>query len=639
MRTATRKLIAATAQVTVLLLIPRAALCAPVAGPISTFPGQPNARITAVVDKPTFFLGENVMIRLHIRNVSDKPFTVETHGDDEYNNRQARFHITAVDEMGAKAIDPDPFNDSMGGLSGEPPEVTRSHDFWAAAPLFSYCRIDHPGTYTITVSHDLGWVPGAESYVPDVDSHVGLPTATVTVKFVMPTPSEARRVVAQQRALPDSGGQNLPGYEDAGPPEYEAQVPDSPGGTPRDFSTLRYAVYLPILAENAMNASGQSYAEDVLAISSIPTPAATAELIRLIDAMDPNRAAIAGDGLARRLRNPVRPDGYDALTRMRKSDINYLYSEGWSPSFATGARGAARKLLTYNSALASASGAQILLCVGDRQDLASVTAALDRELALNTVTHLEPDDPGQAHLAAIDNLTDTAVELEKPNHGTAAAPNTPGEMLVWLAAICSKKPVVWPDGWQVIMNRLFATPNHALRAVSLENMGESVADPQVAGVLIPYMPDMLRDDDWNLSTRAVYAAGYIHSFSLNPALLNMLRSMDVGQSGEVVSVLNKNGAEWDALSVLIDRAKASNPGSDNTAQYAENEMFSLLAGRNPSSDFGQLSPSDALAYVSKWRAFIDAHKAEIQVGKRWKADDPEIKELFPSATPPGSKGD
>ena len=65
---------------------------------------------------------------------------------------------------------------------------------------------------------------------------------------------------------------------------------------------------------------------------------------------------------------------------------------------------------------------------------------------------------------------------------------------------------------------------------------------------------------------------------------------------------------------------------------ADATQVQILAGNNLWRHFGSLGRSNTLVYVSKWRAFINAHKDEIKAEKRRKADDPEISALFPPIT-------
>src|SRR5439155_6104901 len=110
--------------------------------------------------------------------------------------RHLRFKVMATDDKGKEVPDPDPSQDCFGGL-GYSKEIKPGDKHYESLPLLRYRRFDRPGTYQLSVSHDLGWGKGAGKAAP----------ARATIKFVMPTPKQARQVVKEMDNLPkDHGG-------------------------------------------------------------------------------------------------------------------------------------------------------------------------------------------------------------------------------------------------------------------------------------------------------------------------------------------------------------------------------------------------------------------------------------------------
>src|SRR5262245_60524825 len=79
-------------------------------------PVPAGARLTLELDRPRYFLGENVLIHLVVENVGGVPFRVEMGGDYRGANRHLRFTVVATDARGRQVPDPDPHQPCMGGL-------------------------------------------------------------------------------------------------------------------------------------------------------------------------------------------------------------------------------------------------------------------------------------------------------------------------------------------------------------------------------------------------------------------------------------------------------------------------------------------------------------------------------------------
>ena len=127
-------------------------------GQLEAFPSAPGAEVSLELDKPEYFLGENIILHWHIRNKGDQPFKISIGGDNQtgWANRANRFKVEAFDAEGNPCPDPYPHPKSMGGWYAEP-TLGRGQDFWNDLQLMRYREFTKAGTYTIKVYHDLGW--------------------------------------------------------------------------------------------------------------------------------------------------------------------------------------------------------------------------------------------------------------------------------------------------------------------------------------------------------------------------------------------------------------------------------------------------------------------------------------------------
>ena len=92
-------------------------------------------------------------------NGTSTPIKIKVGGDYRGASRSLRFKLTARDASGAEMPDPDPEKFNFGGM-GYAPEIAPSDKWCQSLALMHYARIDAPGTYALTATHDLGWPKG-----------------------------------------------------------------------------------------------------------------------------------------------------------------------------------------------------------------------------------------------------------------------------------------------------------------------------------------------------------------------------------------------------------------------------------------------------------------------------------------------
>src|SRR5262249_12514420 len=100
-------------------------------------PVPQGANVSLVLDKKTYFVGENVLVHFCVENVGPRPFHVSLGGDYRGASRHLRFSVHAFDAEGKDCMDPDPSGYCLGGLSHSP-EVKPDQKLYESIPLPRY---------------------------------------------------------------------------------------------------------------------------------------------------------------------------------------------------------------------------------------------------------------------------------------------------------------------------------------------------------------------------------------------------------------------------------------------------------------------------------------------------------------------
>src|SRR5512135_479557 len=102
---------------------PPVAIAAPSSVPATVDAGTApsgKARIDLGVRKPSYLLGENVLVDFCVVNTTGAPLTIEVGGDYRGSSRSLRFKVEVRDKSGAVMPDPDPNPMNFGGLGYSP---------------------------------------------------------------------------------------------------------------------------------------------------------------------------------------------------------------------------------------------------------------------------------------------------------------------------------------------------------------------------------------------------------------------------------------------------------------------------------------------------------------------------------------
>ena len=306
-----------------------------------------GAKVTLELDRHEYFLGENVLVHFTLENTSSQPFEADFGGDYRGATRHLRFKVTATDESGRMAEDPDPSGTCFGGFVGGR-KLNPGEKFSESLPLMRYCRILQPGRYTIRITHDFGWKEGERKR----------PVGEITVVFRMPTPTQAETVVATMEQLPadanSTDGQRSHDYA--------------------DFTSLCQPVYLKPLLRRAEKGDRKA----LEGICWIETRDATAALIGLATNSDSKLALEAAKTLTMRLPDPAldRTNGFGGFAPFTKQVRRELVKNSWDPNFGPQVRSLATNLLARSDSDEISAGACMVEAVGTLAEATAVVTAM-----------------------------------------------------------------------------------------------------------------------------------------------------------------------------------------------------------------------------------------------------------------------
>lgn len=552
------------------------------------WPVPAGARVTVEADKPTVFLGENVVLHLVVRNAGADPFRVFTGCDGRNPYRALRFKVTATDAAGREAADPHP-SVYDGGGPGQEFEVGPGQKHFEVVPLHRYRRLDKPGTYTVRVWHDLGWVEAEGRKTP---------AAEVKLTVRLPDAAEARRVVAE-----------MDGLKDPGPVRPGEKRPPYP-----DYSAFQHPVYLPIFAPRAREGDLRA----VQALASIPDPGATAALIGLLDHKDAKVARAAQEAVRDRLPHP------DLDKHPADQERAWLVKQAWKPDLAPAVRRAAGAL-AGGSAADRKAGAYLLECVGEAADLPAVIRGLDAAAAAAKAPDF--DDAG------VFQLREAGVALARRGAKLALPGKSAGERLLFAHAI-AELPTYRPGGWEAAFAGLLRDDRACVRKAALDAFPGDPAPALVAG-----LADCLRDPDAAVRTAACWASLKAKSKDLERPLLGVLGSATDDRllyAAQRVVIDHGMAPRVEGLRVLVGRLGEpgmARPCLKYLACWVVEGRSALDRADDPKDPY-RLSAEEVAACQGAWRRVLKDRQKELAAGKTYPFDAPGLPtpELFPRVT-------
>lgn len=578
--------------------LPVAALAAPVFGGAGPVPA--GAHVTLELDKAQYFLGENILVHFRLENVGDKPFSYSYGGDYRGGSRSARFKVSAIAPDGQPAADPDPSGFNEGGL-GQTPVLKPGQRVYWSLPLIRYCRLDKPGRYTLKIRHDFGWTETPQRKYP---------VGKIGLTLKMPTPAQARQVLREMDTSPLAS----PGWG-----EKAAPYPD--------FSALRYPVYLPLLRARAQGKTPKEFQTALQGIGSIPTPGATLALLELASNPDPSRAVSAVQTLNGRLPDPAlagklipRSPFQDPTASSRL----VLSRSAWRPQFAPLARSIARRLVASPDPNTVIAAAYVLECIGTGDDFPALTSALETAIQRAPPVPVFEGFYPRSYGACAELERATLMRLQTgarvtPLLRTAAEQD---EYLQALTAQPSHRPSDWPEQCLSLLD----SPVPYLRARTLATLVTlSPLPPPLADTLRQRLPTLLLDRNEDIQIAACALAQKVKDPALlAPVLQALMSARDFPLPNELTNAAIFQGGRWEALKFWADHL--DDPTRKMDALGFVQRI--LDSGSNGGYDSNYDAATGA-ALKAKWDRFLLAHRQEIEAGKTYSRETPEVQDLFP----------
>ncbi len=554
-------------------------------------PAPDDYRLTVSFDKEKYFLGENVLAHFSVENIGKKDFDVDSGSDYNSAPRHVRFKVTAVGPDGAVAEDPYPNPFCSGGIGG-PGVVKPGDSFQRSIPLVRYCFFDKPGTYKISISHDLGW-----------NLKDKMPKAVGQVTLLMPTAAEAIRVVDKMYKLPDAGQRSV-----------------SSRGEYQDFTALSYPVYLPTLLQRSQTSSLAKQA--LIGIASIATTEATRALIGLAHSKNAVIAFDAASLLCLRLPDPQwtgRLGRRDIFEDPRNLERLRLVKRSWNADLAPQVRAIARDLLTSADVSHIARGAFMLECIGTTDDVRALTRALDKALLQTKQMKLEEDVYPRPRGAVAELMR--AGKILGENEGVVSSrPTSPGQAAMFLTAIGSN-PKYRPSGWKEQYMRLFKSDIPYLRELTLVNLPLPPQFPVNQNIT-----DLLLDKNVDVRIAACELIDRANLTDMKqPLLANVRQAKEDWHLRAAVNSSVKLGCFRQAVEIMVSRL--DEPGMlEPMLQHLQGTVDGdqgAAFDREPAKNAGaKIKPF--------WQELLKNHGHVLQSGGRFKIGAPYLKaDLFP----------
>ncbi|MFH2007618.1 MAG: hypothetical protein ABI333_13615 [bacterium] len=546
--------------------------------------------------KRRWWLGENILIHFQVKNCGTLPFKVSFGGDYRGASRHLRFKVRATDQNGQLVADPDPTGFNMGGLSSSP-QLKPGESFFHTLPLARYARFEKAGVYRVRIAHDLGW-KGRPSKGQITAN--GPRWAETRIQLRMPTPKQAAQVVHEMAALPTD--------------------PNSTFGKKSrnyaDFTSLRYAVYLPILLRRTQTPKGDIQA--LWGISQIPTPAATAALLKL--ARHPNQkfAQQAVGSLSYRLPDPLlqgKLGPRNPFFNCKAPQRRYMIKRAWRARFAPAVRALARQQLAAQIIAPVRSGAFLLEAVGTKAELPALIKGLDwavahtQKLALETRLYPRPRGACQELLRAVRMLL--ARGAVAPHR-----PRTPGEIVVYLAAWGPKPVSQRPAQYARLALGWLSHSIDYLRELVL-----TFTQPPLPRRMLLRLSQLLKSKSVDLQIAACKAVTH----SKQPRFRRVVLQQIAGaEETFFIGYLTQA-----ALALKIPRdqlalAWAKRLSDPKMTRRFFGQLLMLIDHHGSSGMDAKIDRTEASRLEQRWLRFIKKQTAAIRAGERFRIGDPRL---------------
>jgi len=544
-------------------------------------PAGPQLRATLTTDQQSYFIGEDIPVRYCLENISQTPLEFGIGLGKE------RFKPMVSDNDGhAMPQIPHFTADEMGFRQ----RLSPGESWCTNHQLLEYARIDQAGAYSVRAALEF-----------ETPKQLA-PEAATNLTLRMPSESDAEHILTELERKP------LDLF-----------------GIPGDFYrgvTVRPVVFLGPLRKRAEN--GNIFA--VRAIGEMRISESTRTLIELAQNPNSSVASTAVYQLTRRLPSAFAGvlgisqlggvlgtgDGFGTDAR--------LAAESWLPEFAPVVRKFAKSLLTSSETQAVQAGAFMIASIGESEDAPDVEAALTRAIgvipSLSSETQTYPRPRGAAG---------QLVRASKALVGRGYRPKDPGkttgEAVFWLVALALDPK---PAGWEKSMVSILANDSAYLREIAFEQIQAPVSDVFLAPVALA-----IESSEIDLQVAGCHLAERAKLMSLRNSINSVYRKADefwvLNACG---NALYSFGSRMEMMDIAVNRL------ADPTPPELIDDFLSVLYGvfEGTNGGGGQIpTPAQGQILAVRWRTFLTAHRADIEAGKRWSLEDPEVTtDLVPS---------
>lgn len=554
-----------------------------------------NYKLRATFDKPKYYTGENATVTFSVENTGKEPITIETGGDYRGTVRSTRFHVRAVAADGVAAPDPHPdaAKYCMGGLGG--PRTLNCNEraeFALSLPL--YARIDRPGRYKVTVSHDLGWKLPAEK----------APTASVEVEFAAPTVQQASAIVDEI-------------YKS---PEVQLRLRGEQSDSAESFNALCYPIFLAPLQAKLKQGSPKEAELALQAIGTIASPEATSTLIDTARSKNEKLAVTAAKQLAMRLPDPQLKG---ELPKRNVFEVSYdperkrLVKEGWKDSFAPSVRELGCSLLNSATPEKQALGAFMLQCVGNAESTKILVATLDTAIRKSMSQPFEPYVYPRPR-GNVAELMRTAEVLARPEV-ISSNPKNLGEAAMYMILV-GKRKEFRPADWQRHYLEFVKSDVPFIRQLALGTVPTPVPDGVKAA-----LPALLKDTDLDVQIAACELVTKLKDPVFKKNLADVLAK---AQEQWLVNAASNALSQFDRVECM--RGLASKLDDPKVAQHILSDFIPQVfqvqswGSRCNFASGNEDSSAEGRRVKSLWLKFINDNEAFFRGGGRLKVGDPRI---------------
>ncbi|MBL4705497.1 MAG: hypothetical protein JKY54_13320 [Flavobacteriales bacterium] len=550
-----------------------------------------NAKASLSTSKSNFLLGENILVHFKLENTGGNSFKANFGGDYRAAARSLRWKVTAINEKGDTVADPYPEGFCMGGLGYET-EITKDEPYYRSIPILRYLRFEKPGTYRLKIHHDFGWKSYSETEFPD---------AEMELVIKEPTEKEARKLVKAWILEKED-----PGYS----------VGEKRNDFPA-FSFIRCSTYLPALLEEATNGSEKA----VWGIGSIATVKATASLIDLIGSENDTIVEAACRELCSRLPDPYLKGELglrNIFDNDRAASRKYLVQRSWDDKFTNEIKAIAAIFLNTNDKDWIATGAFLMECVGEIDDIQLITEVLTTEVAKSYElrTDIYPRPRG-----ACMELQRAAKILLLRGAEPDLHPKTAGESILYLIKIASDSSFRPADMAETCLGLLTNGVPYVQEHV-LKNYPAPLDASTHKGLV-----KILASNNVDARIQGVHVISRDSLVDLKDVALNVLKTAkeDWLFRGAENAVL-KIGSDYERIEILVSRIDEE----DMLFKVLDalKSIFSNTGGGGQDTNIDHAATAKKIKPL--WEDFIIVHKEALKAGKKFTLPCDEVSEgMFP----------